>query len=208
MTTAEPTRPTQGQAWPERKPRRASWPERLAILSLGLGLALFFVDYVLGGAQGAGYAWFEMRRSLLAFLAWQIHVYVLALVPIVAVSGYISHNALPIIDGPLLGAGDQEARRMRVWYWPGTLRIIDDEATWREGKSRAFINKAFLDKRGMFGYTIRVPVERNVDPVAGEVTYDPAEVPAYRSRTLERRLQIEVQQRIIEDHKRRLGGSP
>jgi hypothetical protein len=41
------------------------------------------------------------------------------------------------------------------------------------------------------GQGITVAVERNVDEETLEVTYDPVEIPAYRSRTLARRLQLE-----------------
>ncbi|MFO1535295.1 MAG: hypothetical protein ABR586_06480 [Thermoplasmatota archaeon] len=58
------------------------------------------------------------------------------------------------------------------------------------------------------GYGITVPVERNVSDLDGEVTYDTAQVPAYESRTLHRRLQLEVQQRTMQDFTKLQGGRP
>jgi hypothetical protein len=189
------------------KPRRASILERGILAALALGLALFFTDYVLGGSQGASYAWFQSRQAVLAFLSWRIEAYVLVLVPVLGVGSYFLRYVLPVIEIPLLGTGEGEARWQRIWYWPGSLRLLDDEATWREGRSQAFVNKAFLARRGWMGYGVTVPVERNANPVAGEITYDTADIPAYTSRTLARRLQREVQERVVEDHKRR-GGDP
>jgi hypothetical protein len=202
---AQPTPPPAEVPW--HKPRR-SRGERLLIVALALGLALFFLDYVLGGAQAAGYLWFQARRFVLDFLAWQIQAYVFVLVPGVLVLAYLMQHVLPIIEIPVLGAGSQEAHLIKVWYRPGSYHFQDGEATWKEGRHQAFINKAFVTRRGLFfGLRVTVPVERIVDDVDGEVLYDPASIPAYTSRTQDRRLQRELRERVVQDHKNR-GAQP
>lgn len=190
------------------EPRRRRGPiELLLLVLLALGLALFFLDYVLGGTQAVGYLWFQARQAALDFLAWQVQAYVLILVPVLALSAYAMRHALPIIEIPLLGAGSLEAHWMKVWYWPGSFHLEQGEATWREGRRRAFINKAFIARKGLlFGYGVTVPVERISDDVDGEIVYDSANIPAYESRTQHRRLMRELQERSV--RKNEHGGKP
>jgi hypothetical protein len=187
---------------PEAGPRRRrSRLEFFIIASLALGLALFFVDYVLGGAQAAGYLWFKARTAALEFLAWRIQAYVFVLIPTVAVLAYFLRHALPIIEIPILGAGALEAHWVKVWYWPGSLHYEDDEATWQEGRRRAYINKAFLARRGFLGLGVTVPVERTQDDGHNEITYDTASIPAYRSRIQHRRLLEEIEEHVGRQHR-------
>lgn len=137
----------------------------------------------------------------LGVLAWRIDAYVWVLIPTILVAGAALRYTLPIIEIPVLGTQAAEAKWIRKWYRPGTLSVQDGEVTWREGRYRAYVNKAHIARRGLFGYGITVPVERNVSEGDLEITYDTADVPAYRSRTLNRRLQQEVQERIIQEHK-------
>jgi hypothetical protein len=166
-----------------------------------VGIGVFFLNYVLGGLDGVAYAWYEAQQAALDFVSWRLDVYALVLAPTIAVVAYLLRHALPIIEIPVLGAGNLEARVIRKWYWPGSFRIEDAEASWREGRWRGFVNKALIARTGFLGYLIVQPVERNVSEADREVTYDTATVPAYTSRTLHRRLQREAQERIVQDHR-------
>ncbi|MFO1535296.1 MAG: hypothetical protein ABR586_06485 [Thermoplasmatota archaeon] len=103
--------------------RRSSWLERLTLCAFLAGLALFFVNYVLGGLDGAAFVWYQVQQAALDFAAWRINVYVLVIAPLLAVLAGAMRNCLPIIEIPLLGAGAQEAKWLRKWYWPGSFRI-------------------------------------------------------------------------------------
>lgn len=204
-TESEPEAPATPRAAPVR--RRSSWLERITLAAFLAGLALFFVNYVLGGLDGAAYIWVQVQQAALDFATSHGTYYHAALLPLVAVVAYLMRHALPIIEIPLMGAGGEEAKWLHKWYWPGSFRIEDGEASWREGRTRAFVNKAFIARKGLFlGYGVTVPVERNVGEAAGEVTYDPSEVPAYESRTLHRRLQVEVRQRAMQEQQNLQGG--
>lgn len=173
--------------------------EAILLLAFLGGLLLLFVNYVLGGLDGVGYAWYQGQQAVLDFLSWRVNVYVLALAPTLAVVAYLLRHCLPIIEIPLLGTGNLEARVLKRWYWPGTFRIQEGEATWREARVRAYVNKALIAHTGLWGYLIVTTVERNINDADGEVTYDTAEIAAYQSRTLRRRWEQEVQQRIQQD---------
>jgi hypothetical protein len=178
--------------------------EKIALAALAIALVLVLVNYLLGGLDGLGYVWFNIEQAALDFISWRINVYVLALVPILALGAGALRHSLPVIQIPLRGAGDQEAKWLRKWYWPGSYRIQEGEATWREGRYRAYVNKTHISRQGLLlGLGVTVAVERNVDEATGEVTYDPVEVPAYRSRTLHRRLQLE--RRAIKRLEERMG---
>jgi len=177
---------------------------RLEFIAWGLllmGLVVFFLNFVLNGLDGAGLIWYQVQQAVLDVLTWRFPVYAWVLLPALSVGAYFLRHALPIIEIPLLGASDLEAKVLWRWYWPGSLRVEDAEASWREGRNRAFVNKALITRNGVFGYLIRCTVERNVSEADHEVTYDPAETPAYTSRTLHRRLQREAQERIVQDHR-------
>lgn len=178
---------------PLPRPRRRVTPgEKVAVGALLAALTLVFVNYLLGGLDGLSYAWFSFEQAIVEFITWRISVYALVLFPAMAIGAGLLRHSLPVVQIPLRGAGDQEAKWLRKWYWPGTFRIQEGEATWLEGRHRAYCNKAHISRQGLLlGQGITVAVERNVDEETLEVTYDPVEIPAYRSRTLARRLQLE-----------------
>jgi hypothetical protein len=176
---------------------------RLELFTWGLllvGLGVFFLNYVLGGLDGVAYAWYQVQQVALDFVSWRLNVYALALAPTVAVVAYLLRHACPIIQIRLLGS-NLDHKVLHKWYWPGSFRLQDEEATWREGRYRAYVNKGLIDRTGWFAYTIFAVVERNVSDADREVTYDTAQTPAYVSRTLHRRLQREAQERIVQDHR-------
>lgn len=181
--------------------RRAGWMERILTAAFIAALLLYAYDYLLTGSQGTGILWYQTRTAALEFLSWRIQAYVWVLVPLVGILTVLLRGVLPVIEIPIVSGNHAEARWVKHWYIPGTLRSEGDQWTWREGRYRAYIDRRHLARRGTLGWGVTVPVERTINDADGEVLYDTAEIPTYVSRATNRRLFREVQERVVQDHR-------
>lgn len=166
---------------------------------LAFGLLVFGITIILGSPSTAAYIWNEAQIVILAVLGATAKAPIWLLVLAVLASGFLFPFWAPIVDYTNIGVQQGGKRSQMRFYWPGSYEVRGANAVWKEGprkkKREAFVNFNHVERRGLFGIKIIVPVERKDSGL--QITYDGKDIPAYvsviegkQNRVLERRLAL------------------